>query len=307
MARLPRLSVANYPHHIIQRGNNRQVICADEADFEQLLTLLREAAQRHRVALYSWVLLPEQMQIIATPETAEGVPRMMQDMGRAYVRYFNNRYVRTGTLWEWRYRNTVLDPERVVAAMVCLDWLPVHRQLAEQPRDWVWSSSAFYRYIAPTQHHLAFGFNRAFNFLLTRQTAGMLFGHKHHAHAIFTHGRQLHALRRHFFAVQRIGQLDQNTSAVAHQLVGTHRTTVVQVFQNFQGLGYDGMAFFATHVGHKAYAAGIMFVRSRVQALLLQMQFFGRTCHGVSRLVYVYTDAEYCIAPRIPDFLGSSK
>lgn len=144
MARLPRLSVANYPHHIIQRGNNRQVICADEADFEQLLTLLREAAQRHRVALYSWVLLPEQMQIIATPETAEGVPRMMQDMGRAYVRYFNNRYVRTGTLWEGRYRNTVLDPERVVAAMVCLDWLPVHRQLAEQPRDWAWSSSAFY-------------------------------------------------------------------------------------------------------------------------------------------------------------------
>ena len=83
MARLARLSVAGYPHHVIQRGNNRQAIFLDETDYERMLQLLREASARHRVGLHAWVLLPGQMQLLATPQDADGLPRMMQDVGRA--------------------------------------------------------------------------------------------------------------------------------------------------------------------------------------------------------------------------------
>ncbi|WP_323031741.1 transposase [Brachymonas denitrificans] len=144
MARLARLSVAGYPHHVIQRGNNRQAIFLDETDYERMLQLLREASARHRVGLHAWVLLPGQMQLLATPQDAEGLPRMMQDVGRAYVRTFNNRHLRSGTLWEGRYRNTVVDPDLLLHAMACLDSLPVREQLARSPEGYAWSSSAHY-------------------------------------------------------------------------------------------------------------------------------------------------------------------
>ena len=144
MARLARLSVAGYPHHVIQRGNNRQAIFLDEPDYEHMLQLLREASARHRVGLHAWVLLPGQLQLLATPPETDSLPRMMQDVGRAYVRAFNNRHRRSGTLWEGRYRNTVVDPDRLLQAMACLDSLPVREHLAPAPAAYAWSSSAHY-------------------------------------------------------------------------------------------------------------------------------------------------------------------
>ena len=90
------------------------------------------------------MLLPGQMQLLATPQDADGLPRMMQDVGRAYVRTFNNRHLRSGTLWEGRYRNTVVDPDLLLHAMACLDSLPVREQLARSPQGYAWSSSAHY-------------------------------------------------------------------------------------------------------------------------------------------------------------------
>ena len=145
MARLARLSVAGYPHHIIQRGNNRQPIFLDDTDYAHMLHLLRDAAVRHHVALHAWVLLPGELQLLATPEQADGLPHMMQDVGRSYVRGFNNRHLRSGTLWEGRYRCTVLDADPwLLKAMVCLDLLPVQQGLVAHPHDYPWSSSAAY-------------------------------------------------------------------------------------------------------------------------------------------------------------------
>lgn len=144
MARLARLSVAGYPHHVIQRGNNRQAIFRDDSDYERMLQLLREASARHRVGLHAWVLLPGQLQLLATPQDTEGLSRMMQDVGRAYVRAFNNTHLRSGTLWEGRYRNTVVDPDLLLHAMACLDSLPVRERLASEPHAYPWSSSAHY-------------------------------------------------------------------------------------------------------------------------------------------------------------------
>lgn len=141
MARLPRLSLAGHLHHVIQRGNNRQTIFADREDYETMLALLADSAPRYEVAVHAYVLMSNHFHLLATPATAQGLPHMMQAVGRRYVQYFNRRHGRSGTLWEGRYRSTVLQPERyLLPCMVYLDLNPVHAGEAVGAADYPWSS-----------------------------------------------------------------------------------------------------------------------------------------------------------------------
>jgi len=145
MARLPRLTVAGYPHHIIQRGNNRQAIVRSDADRECLLELMAENARKHQVAFNAYVLMDNHFHLLLTPETAEGVPLMMQAVGRRYVRYFNDLHGRTGTLWEGRYRSTLVQTERyLLACMVYMDLNPVRAGMVAEARQHPWSSHRHY-------------------------------------------------------------------------------------------------------------------------------------------------------------------
>lgn len=145
MARLPRLTVPGYPHHIIQRGNNRQPIFASTEDHQKLLGLLEEFSKKFGVAIHSYVLMSNHFHLLATPDSAEGVPRMMQALGRSYVRYFNTRHARTGTLWEGRYRSTLIQADRyLLACMVYIDLNPVRAGMVADPADYPWSSHLFY-------------------------------------------------------------------------------------------------------------------------------------------------------------------
>lgn len=141
MARLPRLTLPGMAHYVIQRGNNQQPIFDDAQDYETMKGLMREMARRFQVDLHAYVLLPAQFHVLATPETEEGLPLFMQSVGRSYVRYFNNRHGRSGTLWEGRYRSTVLEaPAYLLSCMVVLETQPVVLGLAAQPQDYAWSS-----------------------------------------------------------------------------------------------------------------------------------------------------------------------
>ncbi|WP_404301795.1 transposase [Alicycliphilus denitrificans] len=145
MARLPRLTLAGYPHHIIQRGNNRQAIFVDRQDFEAMLALLAENAQKFGVAVHAYVLMDNHFHLLATPTTAEALPLMMQAVGRSYVRYFNDRHGRSGTLWEGRYRSTLIETDRyLLACMAYIDLNPVRAGMVAQVLDWPWSSHAHY-------------------------------------------------------------------------------------------------------------------------------------------------------------------
>jgi putative transposase len=145
MARLPRLTLPGYPHHIIQRGNNRQPIFSAAADYELLLALLEEHAKAQKVALHAYVLMSNHFHVLATPQTEDGVPRMMQSVGRSYVRHFNGKYARSGTLWEGRYRSTLIQAERyLLACMVYIDLNPVRAGMVADPAEYPWSSHAHY-------------------------------------------------------------------------------------------------------------------------------------------------------------------
>jgi putative transposase len=143
MARLPRLTLPGHLHHVIQRGNNRQPIFGDGEDYELMLALLADNAHRYAVAVHAYVLMGNHFHLLATPTSAEGLPQMMQAVGRRYVQHFNRRHGRTGTLWEGRYRSTILDPEQyLLPCMVYLDLNPVRAGLVTQAADYAWSSHA---------------------------------------------------------------------------------------------------------------------------------------------------------------------
>lgn len=145
MARLPRLTLPGQPHHVIQRGNNRQDIFIDRQDREMLLSLIGEHAARLQVALHAYVLMDNHFHLLATPATETGLPQWMQAVGRRYVRYFNDRHGRSGTLWEGRYRSTLIQTDRYfLACMAYIDLNPVRAGMVADARDFPWSSHGHY-------------------------------------------------------------------------------------------------------------------------------------------------------------------
>jgi putative transposase len=145
MARLPRLTLADMPHHVIQRGNNRQLIFVDRADHEKLLGLLADNAARFGIALHAYVLMDNHVHLLATPDSTTGLPQFMQSVGRSYVRYFNDRHGRSGTLWEGRYRSTLIQTDRyLLTCMAYIDLNPVRAGLVSDARDFAWSSHGHY-------------------------------------------------------------------------------------------------------------------------------------------------------------------
>lgn len=145
MARLPRLCLAGHPHHVIHRGNDRQAIFRDAADFEFMLTLLAAYSEQERVAIHSYVLMSNHFHLLATPGSAGGLPAMMMGVGRRYVQHFNRRHRRTGSLWEGRYRAAPIEPGRyLLACSVYIDTNPVRAGLVARAADYRWSSHAHY-------------------------------------------------------------------------------------------------------------------------------------------------------------------
>jgi putative transposase len=143
MARLARLTLAGHPHHLIQRGLNRQAIVADDIDRERLLAELRECAALHKVAIHAYILMDNHLHLLATPETDEGLSRMMQSLGRRYVAAFNKRHSRSGTLWDGRFRAAPLEAaSHLLACMRYIETNLVRLGHAIRPQDYPWSSAA---------------------------------------------------------------------------------------------------------------------------------------------------------------------
>lgn len=143
MARQPRLIIPNQPHHLIQRGNDNIAIFRDDEDYRQFLGWLKESAKFYHVAIHAWMLLPDQLQLLATPLDADGLALMMQKVGRLYVPWFNARHGRSGTLFGGRFRTAVIDPAQYfLACMRYIELHPLRLQQAQAPQDYPWSSYA---------------------------------------------------------------------------------------------------------------------------------------------------------------------
>lgn len=141
MARLPRISPLGIPQHIIQRGNNRQACFVSEQDYSVYASWLGEYANTFNVSLHSWVFMTNHVHLLATPHGSGGVSKMMQALGRRYVRYFNREYQRTGTLWEGRFRASLVQTETyLLACQRYIELNPVRAGMVSDPADYHWSS-----------------------------------------------------------------------------------------------------------------------------------------------------------------------
>lgn len=141
MARLPRYFVQGIPLHIILRGNNRESIFGSDEDRRFFKDALLDAAQRHGLTVHAYVFMTNHIHVLASPATAQSVPKTLQSVGRRYVQYFNFRYQRTGTLWEGRYRATVVEAETYLfECMRYIELNPVRAGMVKHPREYAWSS-----------------------------------------------------------------------------------------------------------------------------------------------------------------------
>lgn len=141
MPRPARLILPGQPHHIIQRGNNRQPIFFDDRDRRLFRAMLGDALAAHGCALHAYVLMTNHFHLLLTPIEEAGVGRLMQSVGRRYVGHVNRTWLRTGTLWEGRFRSTILDSEHYV--MACYRYIeanPVRAAMVARPEDHPWSS-----------------------------------------------------------------------------------------------------------------------------------------------------------------------
>lgn len=141
MARLSRYFVPDQPQHLIQRGNNREPIFAQDNDYQFYKECLLDATRQHGLVVHAYVLMTNHVHLLATPANEHGIPKTLQSVGRRYVRYFNYRYRRTGTLWEGRYKATLIDTESyLLKCMRYIELNPVRAGMVEHPSEYQWSS-----------------------------------------------------------------------------------------------------------------------------------------------------------------------
>lgn len=143
MPRKPRFYVPGVAVHVVQRGNNREPIFFEEPDYSAYLGWLKEGAERYQCEVHAYVLMTNHVHILATPKDKTGISQMMQYVGRRYVPYVNHTYGRTGTLWEGRYKGSLVQDEGyLLACMRYIELNPVRAGMVKTAASYRWSSYA---------------------------------------------------------------------------------------------------------------------------------------------------------------------
>lgn len=168
MARLPRYTVPGQPQHVIQRGNNRAALFGDAADYRFFHRCLVVATRQHLCRVHAYVLMTNHVHLLLTADLVGGIGKAMQSVGRRYVQHFNRRYARTGTLWEGRYRATLIDTEEYL--LTCHRYVelnPVRAGLVDRPEDYRWCSHGTNAFgardplVTPHERYIALGHDPA--------------------------------------------------------------------------------------------------------------------------------------------------
>lgn len=156
MARQVRFRIPYLPQHIVQRGHNGVAIFQDAEDYEIYLDCLADAAILTGCEIHAYALLPNRIELLCTPGDEDGVPKLMQAVGRRYVLEFNSIHRRSGTLWDGRYRASLVEPSSPVLTVYrYLDTLASTYGLEERSGEYPWSSHHSHTHCdsSPVVHH----------------------------------------------------------------------------------------------------------------------------------------------------------
>ncbi len=145
MARLPRFVIPGQPQHVIVRGNNREPIFYADEDYQYYLEKLKQACDKHQCDVHAYVLMTNHVHLLMTPRHEQGISKVLQMLGRYYVQYFNYTNSRSGTLWEGRYKASLIDSENYL--LTCYRYIelnPVRAEgMVDHPSKYPWSSYRF--------------------------------------------------------------------------------------------------------------------------------------------------------------------
>ena len=141
MPRKLRFFLPDIPTHIVQRGHSREPVFFENDDYSAYLNWLGDAADRYNCAIHAYVLMTNHVHILATPKERQGISQMMQYIGRKYVSYINYTYGTSGSIWEGRYKASLIhDEEYLLTCMRYIELNPVRANMVNNPSQYRWSS-----------------------------------------------------------------------------------------------------------------------------------------------------------------------
>lgn len=140
MVRLARIVIPGLPHHVTQRGNRRETVFFNDADYEAYLDMLRNAVHKAKSEVWAWVLMPNHVHLIVVPADEDGLRASIANAHRRYAARINARNQWTGHLWQGRFGSVVMDEAHLYHAFAYVALNPVRAKLVKRAQDWKWSS-----------------------------------------------------------------------------------------------------------------------------------------------------------------------
>ena len=142
MARIARVVLPDYPHHVTQRGNRRQLVFFSDEDYQTYRTILAKACCVARTEVWAYCLMPNHVHLILVPSCPDGLREALGEAHRRYTRRINFREGWRGHLWQERFHSFPMDEKYLLAAVRYVELNPVRAGLVQRAEDWPWSSAS---------------------------------------------------------------------------------------------------------------------------------------------------------------------
>jgi len=141
MPRRPRVNLIGFPQHVVQRGHNRAASFFGDEDYHCYLHWLKDAALKYRCDIHAYALMTNHVHLLVSPGQADGITRLMQSLGRRYAQYLNRTYKRSGSVWEGRFKASVIDAEEyLLACYRYIELNPITAGMVNDPAEYRWTS-----------------------------------------------------------------------------------------------------------------------------------------------------------------------
>lgn len=142
MARMARVVVPGYPHHVTQRGNRRQKTFFCDDDYRHYIDLLSTYSKEYGTEVLAYCLMPNHVHLVMVPKEEDCLRATLGEAHRRYTRHINFRKGWRGHLWQERFHSFVMDERYLMATVRYVERNPVVAKLCHQPQEWPWSSAA---------------------------------------------------------------------------------------------------------------------------------------------------------------------
>ena len=142
MPRIARVCARGYPHHITQRGNNREKAFFDDEDRRFYLDVLTRYRDKYKMKILAYCLMGNHVHVLAVPERQTSLARGIGGTNLLYTQYVNRKYTRSGRLWQNRFFSSLVEKEPYLwAVMRYIERNPVRAKLVKRAEDYAWSSA----------------------------------------------------------------------------------------------------------------------------------------------------------------------